>query len=296
MFRGVSKGAGDLAMRRGALHRGVMKTPCGAATVMMAAAMVCAAGARATEPAPKTDPKAEQKTEQSGGWWKSATSALLGGSKGEATPGASGALSVETIVAGLKTGLGTGVDRALAELGKPDGFFANAKFRIPLPAELAKGEKLLRKAGQDKMADDLVLALNRAAEKSVVETAPIFKDAITKMTLADARAILDGPKDAVTTYFRRTTEQALRGKMLPIVTAATEANGVGAAYKKFSGQAAPMTSLLGMKPVDLDTYVCDRALDSLFKVIATQEAQLRANPGAAADKLLRQVFGAAKKT
>lgn len=208
---------------------------------------------------------------------------------------AGGILPVETIVAGLKAGLGTGVDRALAELGKSDGFFANAGFKIPLPAELAKGEKTLRKLGQDKMADDLVLALNRAAEKSVAETGPVFKDAITSMTLADARGILSGPPNAATSYFRKATDVQLREKMLPIVQAATQANGVGALYKQFAGKAAPLASLFGVKTVDLDSYVCDRALASLFQVIATQEASLRANPAASADKLLRTVFGAAKK-
>lgn len=248
-------------------------------------------GPSETAPAPKPT--------RSGGWFKGMLNALGGGSgtgAGEAN-GAAGALSTDTIVAGLKRGLDVGVDRALAELGRPDGFFANAAFKIPLPAELAKGEQLLRKAKQDKLADDLVMALNRAAEKSVAETAPIFKEAITGMTLADARAILDGPKDAATKYFRSKTEEALRGKMMPIVKAATDANGVGAAYKQFAGKAAPVASLFGSKAasLDLDRYVCDRALDSLFKVIATQEAQLRANPAAATEDLLRRVFGAVKK-
>ena len=73
-------------------------------------------------------------------------------------------------------------------------------------------------------------------------------------------------------------------------------NHVAIVSEKYALLANFYTSLFGMKPVDLDSYVCDRALDGLFTVIATQEAQLRANPGAAADKLLRQVFGAAKKT
>lgn len=248
-----------------------------------------ATGARAAEqsatpPTPAAPTMAERAATllKSAGAWSG---------KGDA---AAGALSVETIVAGLKAGLGTGVERALRELGAADGFFANAAFKIPLPAELAKGEKTLRKLKQDKLADDLILALNRAAEKSVAETAPIFQAAITGMTLADARAILDGPKDAATAYFRKTTEAQLRAKMLPIVKVATDANGVGATYKQFAGKAAPLASLFGVKSVDLDGYVCDRALDGLFAVIATQEAQLRADPAGAADKLLRQVFGAAK--
>jgi hypothetical protein len=203
-------------------------------------------------------------------------------------------LSLESIVAGLKAGLGTGVDRAVAELGGANGFFANAARKIALPPELAKSEAILRKLKQDKLADDLILALNRAAEKSVAETAPIFRDPLKAMTLADARAILDGPKDAATAYFRKTTEAQLRAKMMPIVKAATDANGVGATYKQFAGKAAPLASLFGVKSMDLDGYVCDQALDGLFKVIATQEAQLRADPGKAAEKLVRQVFGAAK--
>lgn len=229
------------------------------------------------------------------GWLKGAADAL--GRGGANTTGGQ-SLSAETIVAGLKSGLDTGVDRALAELGRPDGFFANPKFKIPLPGELAKGEQALRKLGQGQMADDLVLALNRAAEKSVAETAPIFKEAIKGMSLADARAILDGPPDAATGYFRKNTEEALRAKMMPIVTAATDANGVGAAYKRFAGKAAPVSGLLGSKAssgLDLDRHVCDKALDGLFKVIATQEAQLRANPAGAATDLLKQVFGAAAK-
>lgn len=264
-----------------------ISTRIGVSVILMLSAQV---GAHGADPAPAATPAPPNRTGQTSGFLQGAASLL-----GQHAASPAGALSSETIVAGLKTGLGTGVDRALAELGRDNGFFANAGFKIPLPAELAKGEQTLRKLGQDKLADDLVLALNRAAEKSVAQTGPIFKDAITSMTLTDARAILSGPANAATSYFRTATETQLRAKMLPVVQAATQANGVGATYKQFAGKATPFASLFGIKPVDLDRYVCDRALDSLFKVIATQEAALRADPAAAADKLLRTVFGAAKK-
>lgn len=281
----------------------IVTTGCGGAGgIGWLAVAFCAVAASAPAAEPSGAPAQETsptRTEKASGWLKGAAEAL-GGSPAAGSPSdaaGSGALSVDMIVAGLKTGLNTGVDRALAELGKPDGFFANPQFKIPLPGELARGEAALRKLGQEKMADDLVLALNRAAEKSVAETGPIFKEAITGMTLSDARAILDGPADAATSYFRKNTEEALRGKMMPIVTAATDESGVGAAYKRFAGKAAPVGNLFGSKAtaLDLDRYVCDRALDSLFKVIATQEAQLRANPAAATEDLLRKVFGAVRK-
>jgi hypothetical protein len=260
---------------------------------------VCLAGAtlvaaeREREAAPP--PREETvKTERASSWWRG----LLGGNRragAEPVAGATTELTTETIVAGLKAGLGNGVERAVAELGRADGFFANPRFRVPLPPELARGEQALRRLKQDALADELILALNRAAETAVAETGPIFKDALTSMSLADARGILQGPPDAATRYFRDKTEDALRAKMMPIVTAATEANGVGAAYKRFAGRAAPLGNLLGVGALDLDRHVCDRALQGLFEVIAAQEAQLRANPAAAADDLLRRVFGAAGK-
>jgi hypothetical protein len=204
-------------------------------------------------------------------------------------------LSTETIVAGLKGGLSAGVDRAVAELGKPDGFLKNAGFKIPLPSQLAKLEKTARKLRQDRLADTLIAALNHAAEQAVAETAPVFKDALLAMKLDDAVAILKGPPDAATAYFRRVGETALRGRMMPIVKTATDANGVGAAYKQFAEKASPFSALLGAKPVDLDGYVCDRALDSLFKLIATEEAALRADPKATASKLVSKVFSAAAR-
>ena len=203
-------------------------------------------------------------------------------------------LTNDTIIEGLKGGLATGVDRALDELGKPNGFLQNTAFKILLPPELAKAEKTLRKLKQDHLVDGLIEALNHAAEQSVTATVPIFKEAIKSMTVADALAILKGPPDAATTYFRTSSATALRAKMLPLVKAATDANAVGTTYKKFSGEAAPLASLFGVKTVDLDAYVCDRAISSLYTVIATQEAALRANPKAAASKLIERVFSAAK--
>ncbi len=204
-------------------------------------------------------------------------------------------LTNDTVIEGLKGGLSTGVDRALDELGKPNGFLQNAAFKILLPPELAKAERTLRKLKQDRLVDGLVEALNHAAEQSVTATVPIFKEAITSMTVADALAILKGPPDAATTYFRTASGSALRAKMLPLVKAATDANAVGTTYKRFSGEAAPLASIFGVKTVDLDAYVCDRAISSLFTVIATQEAALRANPKAAASKLIERVFSAAKQ-
>ena len=46
---------------------------------------------------------------------------------------------------------------------------------------------------------------------------------------------------------------------------------------------------------DVDAYVTDKAMDGLFKMVAEEEKNIRANPLARSSDLLQKVFGAAAK-
>lgn len=215
-----------------------------------------------------------------------------------ATPalgGAAAALSDEEVVRGLKEALSRGTQQAIATLGKDGGFLNNLDVKIPLPDELKKVEKLLRGLGQDKYADQFVATMNHAAEKAVPEAATLFSDAISRMTLADAKSILKGPDDAATQYFRKSSEAKLKERFLPIVQAATDQAGVTAAYKKLIQKAGPTAQLLGVGATDLDTYVEGKAVDGLFKMIAAEEKRIRQDPLARGTDLLKKVFGSLGK-
>lgn len=84
-----------------------------------------------------------------------------------------------------------------------------AAVRIPLPESLEKVEKSLRKFKQDALVDEFITTMNHAAEHAMPQAASIFADSIRQMTIADARAILSGPEDAATQYFRKTGSTAL---------------------------------------------------------------------------------------
>lgn len=201
------------------------------------------------------------------------------------------ALTDEEMVRGLRAALAQGTQQAVAELGRENGFLNNLAVRIPLPNELKKVERLLRGLGQDKYADQFVTTLNRAAEQAVPEAATIFADAIGQMTVADAKAMLQGPDDAATQYFRKTSEARLKERFLPIIRTATDEAGVTAAYKKLIKKAGPTAQLLGAGATDLDAYVQDKTLDGLFKMIAAEEKRIREDPLARSTDLLKKVFG-----
>jgi hypothetical protein len=229
-------------------------------------------------------------------WEKTKASSEAGsGSNGSLGSAATAILSDEDMVKGLKEALSKGTQTAIANLGKDGGFLNNLNVKIPLPEELTKVEKLLRTLGQDKYADQFVATLNHAAEKAVPEAAMIFGDAISQMTLADAKSILKGPDDAATQYFRKTSEARLKERFLPIVQNATNQVGVTSAYKKLIQKAGPTAQFLGVGATDLDTYVQDKAVDGLFKMIAEEEKRIRQDPLARTTDLLKKVFGSVLK-
>lgn len=217
-------------------------------------------------------------------------------------------LSQEQIADGLKEALDKGVQYAVNELGRPDGFLKNLNVKIPVPEKLRGVERTLRALGQDELADDFIVTMNRAAEQAVPEAISIFFEAIRHMTIADAKNILHGADDAATQYFRRTTHDILFSKFHPIVQRATEANNVTGSYKQLMEKVNvgkslgnSVGNLLGKRAdwldtgtVDLDSYITGKALDGLFKLVAIEEKKIRENPAARTTELLRKVFGSGR--
>jgi hypothetical protein len=223
-----------------------------------------------------------------------------------AAPASLAALSQEQTVRGLKEALGKGVEQAVATLGRTNGFLNDVNVKIPMPESLKKVEKTLRTVGQDRLADEFVTTMNRAAERAVPEAAAVLGNSVKQMTIADAKAILTGTNNAATQYFRRTSETNLYVRFLPIVRQATAQTGVTSAYKQMTGKISSGlgslgefgglgANLLGVEAPDLDGYITSKALDGLFLKIAEQEKLIRENPVARTTDLLKKVFGAASK-
>ncbi len=203
------------------------------------------------------------------------------------------AISADESGGALRQALSQGATAAVASLGRPDGFLGNPKVKIPLPESLQKAEKLMRKLGMGKRADELITTMNRAAEAAVPEARELLLNAVRQMTLQDAKAILTGGDDSVTQYFKRTTSEPLTVKFLPIVRQATERVELAKKYNRYAKQASKL-GLLDEKDASLEDYVTQKALDGLFLMIAEEERAIRKNPLGQASSLLQKVFGALK--
>lgn len=233
-----------------------------------------------------------------------------------------GGLSTSEIIEGLKTALLVGTDTSVSVTSRLNGFYKDQAIKILLPPEAQKiyenkDHVLFRLAGLDKKLEDAVIALNRAAEDASKEAGPIFKNAITGLSISDGYSILKGRNPAVsgqssafdstaaTAYLRSTTYAQLRDAFAPKINTSLDKVLIGKYSPNqiwntltTSYNAIANKSMGVIEPVattNLGQYVTGKALDGIFYKVAAEEREIRRNPGqwakTAVGNILQKVFG-----
>lgn len=213
-----------------------------------------------------------------------------GGSQGGSSQSGLGALTASEVAAGLREALKVGSSRVVDQLGVTNGFNLDPTVHIPLPGALQQVQQALKPLGMSRLADDLELRLNRAAETAVGKAEPLFMNAIENMTLQDVTDIFNGPADAATRYFQRQMTPGLKGEMRPVINSSLAEVGAVQAYDQMMGQYRSLPFMPDVK-AELVDHTMDGALDGLFHYLAEEEAAIRANPAQRTTDLLRKVFG-----
>ncbi|GAB2628783.1 DUF4197 domain-containing protein [Belliella aquatica] len=205
--------------------------------------------------------------------------------------GGQGPLTQPEVSSGLKEALVQGISKGADKASVTDGFFKNELIKILLPEDARRVEATLRQIGLGSEVDRALLAINRGAEKAAIEAKPIFISAIRQLTIQDAFAILRGEPDAATAFLRRTTETQLIELFQPRIQESLNEVGATKYYTDIATtyNAIPLTNRK-IDP-DLNSYVTNRAIDGLFKLIAEEELNIRKDPLARTTVLMRRVFG-----
>jgi hypothetical protein len=199
-------------------------------------------------------------------------------------------LSDSTIASGLKQALSVGTEKAVKQVDHPGGYLDNQAIKILLPKDLRPVEGALRGAGQGPKIDDFVASMNHAAESAAPAAEKIFADAVTAMTIDDARKLLNGGDTSITEYFKSKTTTQLTEAFRPHVEEAMNANGVTQQYQALVGK-VPAMPFMKSQSLDINGYVIGQALDGLFYMLGQQEKEIRHNPAARSTGLLKEVFG-----
>jgi hypothetical protein len=207
-----------------------------------------------------------------------------------ASPPVQAAITESDAALGVRAALERGAASAVGLLGRSGGFLDNPKVRIPLPGFLNEAAKLAKFTGQQRRVDELVTAMNRAAEAAVPQAKALLVNAVRTMSVEDGRQILTGGDNAVTQFFASKTRAVLNVKFLPIVTQATEKVALADKYNALAGKVAA-TGLLKKDDANIQQYVTGKALDGLYLMIGEEERKIRQNPVATGSAILAKVFG-----
>jgi Protein of unknown function (DUF4197) len=131
--------------------------------------------------------------------------------------------------------------------------------------------------------------MNRAAENAAPESKKIFVDAISKMTIEDARKILNGGDTVATDYFKSRTTAELTAAFRPIVEKSMEKFSVTQQFDALAGQIQSIP-FAKSPTLDINQYVVSKTLDGLFFVLGDEEKKIRTDPAARVTSLLKEVF------
>lgn len=202
-------------------------------------------------------------------------------------------LSNATVASGLKEALSLGLTDGIKSLGQKNGFYNNSVAKILMPEELQNVEKTLRSLGMGSLADKGIKLLNSAAEDAVSEAAPIFVNAVTSMTITDAKDILLGGNNSATNYLKLKTNTDLTKAFQPKVEASL---GKVGADKVWNNLITKYNTLTGNKiEPNLNAYVTQQTLNGVFNMVAEKENGIRNNSALQTTSILQQVFGSLSK-
>lgn len=215
-----------------------------------------------------------------------------------------GALTEADVINGLKEALTVGARNSAGKLSALNGYYSDPTIKIPLPEEaMVIVENLSKIPGGQKLIEDVVLNINRAAEDAAKEAAPIFVNSVSQLTIADGFKILKGADNAATQYLISTTYTDLYNLYKPKIETSTRKDIIGGVsaqqswevlttkWNSFAGSLAGR--LGGFKPVttNLDDFLTRKALDGIFLKIEGEELKIRKDVSARITPILQKVFG-----
>lgn len=192
---------------------------------------------------------------------------------------------------GIKEALAQGLTKAVLGLNKEDGFFGSEAYKIFLPSEAQKIEQTLRSLGMNQLVDKAILQINRGAEDAVGYAKPIFADAIRNMTLQDAIGLVRNGDTSATHFFRVKTSEKLFAAFLPVIKSSLDKTSATRYYGDMVNTYNNFPTTIKKLNPDLAGFVCLKATNALFDMVAKEERNIRSNPLARTSDILKKVFG-----
>ena len=195
----------------------------------------------------------------------------------------------DEVVKGIKEALIVGAKNSVLNASEKGGFNNNSLIKISFPKSTGKMKDILIKVGMRSQVDNLEFVLNEAAEEASFFAKEILVNAVKKMTVNNAIAILNGSDHDATLYLKKQTSREIYVKFHPIVKESIEKVKLGKYWNILIERynQIPLTKKVN---TDLAEYVTIETIEGLFLLISQEEKNIRNNPHARVSDILQKVF------
>ena len=191
--------------------------------------------------------------------------------------------NIETVTA-LREVLNSSSFRAIAKLAllKQNGF------EEILPEEVEPVVGVLRTLGLGSQIDKVNQGIVDASSIALEETKGTVTDAISRLTFADAVAVVQGGPDAATVIFKNAMYEAVQDRYSSKID--TELQKID--EMKYWDTAVKSYNLFAKNKVEdsLADLLAKKAVDALFLTMAKEEAEIRKDPASLGIPVVTRVF------
>lgn len=212
--------------------------------------------------------------------------------------------SKEDIINGLKGALNIGIENAVKTCTIKDGFWNNSLIKLPFPQDAIIVKQTAEQFMLHSQVEKFENTLNKAAEEASKEALPIFVSAIKNITINDGLSILNGGDGSATRFLQSNTTNQLTIAFKPKVQKAIDQVQLTKYWKPLISNYNKKNLFTGGKDInpDLTSYVTEKAISGLFKLVEIEENKIRKDPNTAlqnikntSTQVVKNVFGSILK-
>lgn len=189
---------------------------------------------------------------------------------------------------GLREALQQGLFKSFDAYSNPQ---SNPALAFVFPGDAQKIVNLANKAGLGPIINKTTDKFNSAIAKSFTAAKPIFLNSLQSMNFKDVVGILiTDNQQAATDYFKTTTNTALMGAFRPIIDSTIKTEGANKEWKKIADIINNIPFSNFKVESSLTDFIAARAIDEMYKMVATEEQKIRTDLGFRKSDLVRKVF------
>ena len=188
-----------------------------------------------------------------------------------------------------------GIGEVVPKLASESSLSENQRLNIDFPPDAEHVKTALSKAGHVELLNKIELLLTQGARESLKESEPIFRNAISMMSVNDVNALIYSHKSSITEHFDVSTRYALNILFRRHTQQALHQTSASGAWRELATTYNALDNIDQPLETDLIGYVTSEILSDVYEQLKDYESKVRKAPMQQDAEVLQHVFTYAER-